>query len=157
MDAKIRKLRNKLICSGYAVIAFGVWSIVRIILLRLTGAPTLHDMLGQEQGPAVERFLYILLTAVLSMDLLFRIYVGRSAIREGQGERHGLFYLILTFLYTAVSLWSDLSYLSGAFHGGADSAMIAANIVDITTCIAMGEIIVSSLYLRILEKEQRAK
>ena len=149
MDAKIRKYRYKLMCSGYAVIAFGLWSIVRVFLMRLTDAPGLREMLGSgEESAEYEAVLFSILAVVLAADLLFRLLVGRSAIRESRGERRGITYLLLAAIYAAVSALSDLSYVVRAFRGGASGSIVAANVVDLTSCIAMAEIAILSFSLR---------
>ena len=149
MDAAIRKYRYKLIYSGYAVIAFGAWSIARVFLMKTFDASGLQDYLGVADNlPETVNPAFAFLLAGLALDLLFRLYVGRSAVREGRGTKKKLTYVVLTILYTAVNLLADLGYLLGLLRGNESTALLAAVIVDVTASVAMLEIIVSSLALR---------
>lgn len=157
MDAKTRKHRYKLKCSGYAVIAFGAWSIIRVFMMKYLNPLGLENMLGSSEYEAgYEPVIFIFFIVILAFDLLFRLYIGRNAIREGNGERRRLTYVVLAALYVGVSIWSDFSYIVGLFSGKSSSDVLAAIIVDLTTCVALVEITVSSLYLRKLGKGKTA-
>lgn len=152
MDAKLRKHRYKLMYSGYAVIAFGVWSIIRMFLMKYLDPLGLTDMIG---GPddGYEELAFILMIVGLLIDLLFRLYVGRSAIREGRGRCRRITYVVFAILYTVIYVWSDGIYLARTFREGFSANVLATAIVDLSTCVAMAEIIVSSLSIRRLGKE----
>ena len=155
MEAEIRKHQDTLRCSGYAVILFGAWSIIRMVMLRIIDPLKLDSMLtaaGMESDVDLETIAFVSLLVLLAFDLLFRLYVGRSAIKEGRGEEKGLFYVILAAGYAGVSVWSDLFYLAGCLFGDNSLKMVGMVIIDLSTCGAMIEIVISSLRLRKLRR-----
>ena len=155
MEAKIRKHQDILRCSGYAVILFGAWSIIRMVMLRIIDPLELDSLLAvadAESDMDLETIAFVSLLVLLALDLLFRLYVGRSAIKEGRGGEKRLFYVLLAGGYAAVSVWSDLFYLVDCLFGDSSIWMLGPVIVDISTCGALIEIVISSLCLRKLRR-----
>ena len=105
--AKLYKHQTTLICSGLAVIAFGLWSIVRVSLLfylqrsrilQLIMEGELELLTGQSTD-TITAILFGVAIGFLILDLLFRLYIGLSAIREGNGKRRRLAYVVLAIVY----------------------------------------------------------
>lgn len=156
MEARIRRHQDILTCSGYAVILFGAWSIVRMIMIKILD-PLELDSLVESAGEADDLFravVFAVIIIMLAVDLLFRLYIGRSAIKEGSGEKKKLTYVILAAAYAAASIWSDVSYLIRSLAGSTSLEMVGSVIVDLTSCIALLEIVISSLSLRKLGHSQ---
>lgn len=153
MDAKLRKHRYKLIYSGYAVIAFGVWTIIRMLLMKFFDPTGLEEIFG-ESDPVSDELVFILIIVLLVADLVFRMYIGISAVNEGRGDRKAVIYVLLTIIYTAFSLYSNALSLAGLFGGKFSTTSLAIAVVDLTTSVALIEIIVSSISIRRLMKLQ---
>ena len=159
MEAKIRKHQDILKCSGYAVIAFGVWSIIRMFLLKILDPLGIEEMVeiqSEESREFLVAVYFIMVVVLLCVDLLFRVYVGLSAVHEGQGKTVKPVYIVLTALYAAVSVWSDLSYFFHLNTGSFSLNMLASTIIDLTSCVAMSEIVCSSLSMRRIRKTEAA-
>ena len=155
MEAKIRKNQSKLICSGAAVIAFGLWSIVRVFLMRFMDPISLEQFWDAPDNIPQEDFyflIFVVLLVFLVIDLLLRLYIGLSAIREGKGKRKRIVYVVVAFLYGLLSAVSDPQYFIETAESEITLTGVAMTVVDLTSCIAMFEIVVSSVRLRRLQK-----
>ena len=155
MEAKERKYRSILKNSGYAVIAFGVWGIVRILMMMFFDPESYNEMFLSGLGDEIPRQALIVISLViilflLGLDLVFRIYVGSAAIKEGNGGKKSIAYIIAASLYFGVSLHSDvgslINYIGGTATYGAN--MMIMTLVDLSFCSAFFAIIYSALMLR---------
>lgn len=160
MEAKIRKNQSHLICSGAAVIAFGLWSIIRISLMRFMDPVSLEEFWKIPDELSREKYYFLVFTILLVLlviDLLLRLYIGLSAIREGKGKRKRIVYVIVAFLYGLVSVVSDPEYFIETAGSEITLTGVAMTVVDLTSCIALFEITVSSIRLRRLLKSTDGK
>ena len=151
-EAKIRKSQNILICSGQAVILFGIWSIIRMFLLIYLDPLQFEEMIRYSSDIPHNVFRAFILAGVgtaLLADLILRLFMGLSAIREGKSGIPGKrFYLIVVSLYLALSLFADGYSILSSFGERFDIGTLASAIIDISSCTALAEIIVSSEKLR---------
>lgn len=159
MSAKMRKHQTTLICSGVAVIAFGLWSILRTMMMLIFRKSYFRELLAGNGDIPVElstKILYITIFVMLILDLLFRLYAGMKAIREGSGKHRRITYIILSILYVAFFVSMDVFLFFDDYGRGVNIENIAGLIIDLTTQIAFIEIIVSSIALRLYEHRQRS-
>lgn len=152
MDAKIRQYQHNLIYSGAATILFGIWGIVKTCLVIFLNEST-YDMAEISQGLPIE-VMYVIFGVVyiiiFGLAMLFRLYIGISAIQEGHGRKKRAIYVIITCLYL---LWIALIngymvYLDRTLN---DCITI---FLDVTCNICMVVIVYSSWNLRKLLKEK---
>lgn len=157
-EAKIRKQQSILISSGTAVILFGVWSIVRIVLLRfidtthyisyfeLDNIPDILDISAAQYANIFMVFLVIL----LFIDLIIRTYIGFSAIKEGQGKyKKHITYIVVAGICAFMSICSDISSVISFIKGDVTFEWFLSVIIDISIHIATIEIVISAIKLRI--------
>ena len=53
----------------------------------------------------IMKTMYFFMTAVvLAVEIAIRLYIGRSAVAEGKGERKGPGYIVVAFLITLIGL-----------------------------------------------------
>ena len=134
-DIKIRKFRDTLVTGGFAIIAFGIWTVIKSIMEAFT---ILRPMLGnmsfedltQVQAEQLRELIdsnalfYTLLFFVLAfliVDLAVRVYVGLSARaiglqkkkRNGK-ERSGIVWLVFGVILTAFGIYSLIVSLTQA-------------------------------------------
>ena len=157
IDAKIRKQQSKLICSGLAVILFGVWSIVRTFLLRFIDTEHFIDFFD-EYDMILDRFplsfLFTIVVILMIIDLLFRIYIGASAINEGMGRAEKkIAYIIVAVIYMILSVSSDITSIGSYFSGESDMEVLLAAVIDMSIHLATLEIIISAIVNRRLKKK----
>lgn len=157
MSAEIRRHQTTLICSGVAVIAFGLWSIVRSFLWLFFDNALIQNMIDEEARSGIlaeisaDKILtafYIAIAVLVFLDLCLRIYVGLSAVSEGRGKHRRITYVILSCLFLAVSLYSDLSLLISYMPDALTLETVASFIVEFSSLIAFVEIIRASLRIR---------
>ena len=178
MDAKIRKQESMLSCSGLGVIIFGIWNIVRAMLMEYldpSGFLNISSMVDEinksvaeealaageianisEAVPiATEGFLFSFIIIFLVLDLIIRIYIGLSARSEGSGKlKKRPIYIVLGGLYLIMEVYRNTSAGYKVISGlvGVDDMFFT--IVDLTTCIAMVLMVISAIKLRQLLKQK---
>ncbi len=152
MDAKIRQYQHNLIYSGAATILFGVWGIVKACMILFLNESS-YDLVESVQGLPIE-VMYIIFGIVFfflfGIAMLFRLYIGISAIQEGRGRKKRRIYVIITFLYLLVIAVMNgyMVYLDRTLN---DCITI---FLDVTCNICMVVIVYSSWSLRKLLKEK---
>ena len=115
---KLRKNESLLVISGFGVIAFGLWSIIRaaiyyflnpLDLLDYLEASELAEIMAMGREDGVEFITENLATIVtvfifiaLAIDLIFRVYVGMSARRDGRRLKKSILYIIVVWIMAIV-------------------------------------------------------
>ena len=104
-------------------------------------------------------FLVILLV-VLSVEFLFKAFVGWAAISEGNGKKR-------TFLYIAIAIlliWGSVGTIAGIIAGdaateidytGVARAPWETSIIEITSMILMAELVYAGVKLRQLRRKEK--
>ncbi len=184
---KLRKYESVLVISGFGVIAFGMWSIIRAAIYYLLNPLDLTNYLAESElaeimaigreGDAefitdnlagiVTAFIFI----GLMIDLMFRVYVGLSARRDGRRLKKSVLYIIIVWImaivmFAGICLTIDdfIAPIINAFSDSADEAFeeTAKNgdqaasvslIVDITSFLVLLEVGVCSINVRRLRKQ----
>ena len=96
--------------------------------------------------------------AVLLFDLLIRLYIGTSAIREGFGKyKKRITYIIFAIIIFTVSVGADIVSLIPVFNGDIDLEFVFGILIDISLHIATFEIIVAAIRVRKLTKISGSK
>lgn len=158
MDAKIRKNQNMLITSGKALIIFGIWAIVRLILYELLDSASLNALVLR---PGIEIYreksteaLFNLTIFSLFIDLIFRLFLGSAAISEGKGQNRTPIYIVLDIIYVIFSILTDIYFLCSPSFFDFSLNSISSIFIDLTSIVALIIIIVSSISLRKLKKDK---
>ena len=157
---QLRRDENTLMVVGSGVIIFGVWSVLKVLLLETTRLPEmmeeirLQDLGLEETGIGDLSWVVAALTMVfiligLLLDLSIRVFVGLSARAEGKGKKQGRVYLVLSALLLVVSGLSFCSYIY-AFSRGSDQVMDsdAAILVELTSFVTLLQMILSAVRVR---------
>ena len=180
IDTKIRKFRDTLITGGFAIIAFGIWTVIKSIMEAFT---ILRPMLGnmsfedltQVQAEQLRELIdsnalfYTLLFFVLVfliIDLAVRVYVGLSARaiglqkkkRNGK-ERSGIVWLVFGVILTAFGIYSLIVSLTQAeelLHTYSIMYFVVSLFVDVTSIFVTAELVVTGFRLRGLTKKQKS-
>lgn len=170
MGAKKRKIQSTLYNSGLAFIVLGFWSAIKgSISLFLDYGTLLKDEIHKfllsmdtefvaEELRQLEDFVYMVLVGLIIgvavIVLLFHFFIGRAAMREGKGKKKSIVYLIVAFLYLAFNVFI---YIYGIVaSGSADLFDYSELIVDLTVYFACSLIIISSIQLRRIAKQENA-
>ena len=179
-DIKIRKFRDTLVTGGFAIIAFGIWTVIKSIMEAFT---ILRPMLGnmsfedltQVQAEQLRELIdsnalfYTLLIFVLFfliVDLAVRVYVGLSAraiglqkkLRSGK-ERNGIVWLVFGIMLTAFGLYSLIVSLTQAeelLHTYSIMYFVVSLFVEVTSIFVTAELVVTGFRLRGLTRKQNS-
>ena len=107
MDAAYRKQQTNLLFSGMAVIAFGLWSAVKLITFMTMNPEQVMEMLNYEEIPGINFKLVLILIIVIIVffSLLLHFYIGVSAIRDArEKKKRRLPYIIVSAFYIVLLL-----------------------------------------------------
>ena len=178
IDTKIRKFRDTLITGGFAIIAFGIWTVIKSIMEAFTilkpmiGNMTLENLTQAQEEQFKELIesnalfyaLMLLILAFLVVDMLLRIYVGLSARaiglqkkkRNGK-ERSGIVWLIFGIILAGISTYSLIISLTNAgdiLQMYTIMYFVISLFVDATSIFVTTELIVTGFRLRGLTRKQ---
>lgn len=159
IEAQIRKQQNILICSGIGMILFGIWSIIRLVLMRYINESQFISFFRTVEGipeSTYEQLVFIIVLVLLSIDLIVRFYIGRSAINESRGiyKKH-VTYIVIAALYAFSNILGDLSQIPAFVSKSITLYEFMDDIIDITINIATIEIVIAAIKVRKLEKKSR--
>ena len=153
LQVRLRKNQNTLVAIGWGVIAFGIWSVIKGVLGAALNTENMTE-LSRQGTPALAAF-WVMLGIALLIDLLLRMYVGRSAIREGKGEKKRWGYIVFALLMALTS--TALTAVSVYFvaRNGTESVvqLAATMIVELTSVITLLELVFSAVKVRRLSRE----
>lgn len=162
-EAELLRTGSTLRILGAGVIVFGLWSVVRPILITVA-VPTLQG--GYNLSPE-DRTVSALISMVVwtAVIILLRLHVGLSAWREGSGTPQGwgyviwavimLLFNILTFAGLAfVILRFNSSFEIGSLESILTLDTFASLLVDITSTLVQVELIWNAVKLKRLNKRK---
>ena len=162
-SVRIRKYSNRLTMAGRAVIIFGLWSSLRVVILALLGMDdTFSDSFNVardlaanvENKAAVYAIATVVVVFALVIPFLINLFIGRRAIMEGTGKKSTTVYLVVAALLLALTIFSLI-------YGGSEDEFyeiwIASIIVDITLCGAYIDVIYSAIRLKKCSRIAQAK
>lgn len=153
MGAYIRRHQNNLIYGGMAVILFTVWFIAKCIVIEFIHPVKLPP--GIDLDPEVERIIiYVIAVILMVMDLLVRVYIGRSAIAEGRGKlKKKPTYIVVCALFLLINSIAYYCYFKMAGRDILED--IPDIIIDMTAHLVLIQIIVSAVKLRLCSNQQK--
>ena len=176
-DIKIRRYRDTLVTGGLAIIAFGIWTLIRSVLevskmfgtvmngmtykgLSEADTETLKEMVSDKT------LLYGtigILVVILLVDLIVRIYVGLNARATGLQkrkkngkERNGIVWLIFGVFLVALEVYSLADSLISANITLANHSILFFVIqlfVEATSLFITAELVIKGILLRRLTKK----
>lgn len=149
---QLRRWQNLLILSGTGIIVFGIWSVVKTVLLLFTEKNTVADL---PNDMAFRIIYYGLVFFLLSLTLGFRLIIGLSARSEGYGKKKHVIYIGMAVILFLIDAASSIYYLA-SFLTGTDVDIfdfIVTMIIDITSIVTIGEMIAAAIMVKRLSKK----
>ena len=164
-EAKLRKYKNTLVCSGTGVILFSAWSLIRFVLFLLTDFSSMRDyiyMSFNEGDSLSELYVTVLLWMVLIIvfilmliDLIFRSYVGRRAIAIGKGKRDGgVMYIIYSAIIAAISASGIIYTFCGNYDITSISDTVSSLICEASSLFITIDLLYAAFMIRRLKDKQ---
>lgn len=149
LQIRLRKNQNTLVVIGWGVIAFGVWSALKVVLYSALSTDSTRTSLNGRTEVVV---FWILIGIVLALDLCLRLYVGLSAVKEGRGVKKRKAYIVLAFLMAFISF---MSFVLGplALRGGESvGSVLVSSVVEATSCTMLVEMALSAIKVKRLTR-----
>lgn len=157
METGLRKYTDNMRISAFGVILFGLWSILKCIMYLVfdTGVFDMVDI--YDDGSEILRVVVIVITFfILVVDLIFRLIVATSAIRDSKKGDKGLGYIILgSFMFIMYAVILIAGFFNADYYGQIELIIdgVVTVIVDITSLYAIGDLIYSSIMAKSLRKK----
>lgn len=171
---ELRKRKDNLLVSGFAVLIAGIWDVVKFAMAIIMNPKMLLDAVqysgidkaDEELG---EVMIVIVFGLIVLVDVLIRSYITRSARAEARGKRKGWLYLIVAavmVLALSSSLYNDL--YNGFIHVLVDGdvqtglpkswdSVAASGLMDLISIVALVDIIVSSFIVKRIDKKDNVR
>ena len=145
---ELRKYRDTLSITGMGVIAFGIWSILKTVITY-----AMSDDYMAELGikPEAVTVTLIIMSVIMVGDIILRIVVGISAVKEGKGIKEGWFYVIVAMaVFVPASVVSVVTtFIDEPFRYG----LLLSATVEATSLVTTVEMLVSAFRVKKLTKE----
>lgn len=149
MEQKRRKYQNILGISGLATIVFGIWSIVKSILLTaLNSFQGSGDTVEIDKSDLLPLFGIVLLYVLI--DLLLRFYVGVSARRESKGKKKSILYLIIAGILGIIT-FANIIYTFLQISSLETVDIFVSVIIEMISLFALVETIIYGIRLKLLK------
>lgn len=167
-DIKIRHYENTTIIVGVGTIVFSLWTVIKsftVLFFRrelvLQEALDQYDELAEIPEPLILGVMAVMIFFAMILDLIIRVYVGRSAISEGRGRKKSRVYLFFTLILIAGSISTLFNMFTPKTAientelvkalGGETS--LSSVIIELTSLTMMWEMFFSACRLRKLRKQ----
>ncbi len=168
-DSKLRKYEYTMVISGAGVIAFGVWSVIKAVIVVISNSlgifgefysekdmMQLNELGITEQGASL--LVAVIVFLLLIIDLLMRLYIGLRAVAEARRLRKTRSaYIVLAvimglFLLIGLIL-RPFQYAQGTYEDDILDSAFASGIADMTSLLAITELVISAVMVRRLRKK----
>lgn len=155
LRAQIRRYKRNLEISGKAMILFGLWSVIKFILIIFMSSEAMEDLLGDvlELTDGALMLLWAAMSFIMTLVIAFNYYLGMSAVRYARGEKKSRFFLVITTLDLVGTVCSlPLYFMAPEGSGNLDTG-IASFILDVTTSLILFDILYCIFRVKKLEKK----
>ena len=156
MEKQLRKKQNMLGISGIAVIVFGIWSIAKLVINALYMPERISKFFNASEGgvsdPVEDTIVFVAVLIIVAIDLGLRLLVGLSARAESKGKKKSIFYLIVAIILVLSSVFSIIVTFQSFFADSIFDTIIAI-FLDLTSILALCDVITSSFGIRSLKKK----
>ena len=171
-EIQLRRYRDALAISGGAVIAFGLWDVIKLFIGLFLGQDTVKELIAEgvknsdipEDEMGMARLLawvivMMVLLVISAVTLLYHIYIGLNALRVGRqtAKKKKNAYLVLTALsivFSAIILiLSITSLVSGSDTDTENNIGYATILLELTSLMNYSYLFYAALKIRKLERE----
>lgn len=165
----MRAYQNTLIIVGIGTVVFGIWTVVKyagimlmrrgVILAEFRKSPEFEAIAKQGvTDTLIFNIMFGMVLAGLILDLLFRLYIGASAVAEGRGTRrrkNGIYIFLATIMIIASIATMITSFRTGFNTSDPDATKLfgeesplAAAIIEATSTIMLMQMVYSAHKVR---------
>ena len=157
MKQKLRRLENNLVISGTGLMAFTVWSFIRVLLFVYTFRDELMELMRQQDdwdGDDIPFSLVLLVVVILlAIVALPSLYVAKAARDEGRRRKSRKAYIVLAMIMLIPQALGAIYSIADIFV--ADDAFDASvtAIIDITVHAVFAETVTTAIRVKKYRKE----
>ena len=165
----LRRQEHTLTIIGLGVILFGFWSMIRAAIEYMLDSSMLQSSFDEFMStldPAYREsitdfkagilFLFASLL-ILSVEMGFRLYIGRSAMAVGKGKNKSILYLVAASVLCIIYILSFISYALALFISSSEDVSLFDKLVyiviDLTSIITLADMIIAGIRVRRLRKK----
>lgn len=170
LQVKYRRMMYNMTISGIAVIGFGAWSLLRMVMyfvfhhVDFVGMVDRQladelDALGFHSHGIVNVVVLLIFMSFLVLDLILRCYIGRSAITDAAAKKKKtVVYIIFAFVMGAILISGCVTQVGATYFSEKLSERVVyelttSAVIDFTSGFAFLELAVSSVAARIYRKK----
>ena len=157
MKQKLRRLENNLVISGTGLLAFTVWSFIRVLLFVYTFRDELMELMRQQDDWDRDDIPFSLVLPVvvilLAIVALPSLYVAKAARDEGRRRKSRKAYIVLAMIMLVPQALGAIYSIADIFV--ADDAFDASvtAIIDITVLAVFAETVTTAIRVKKYRKE----
>lgn len=168
LEVSLRKHENTLTVSGLAVVAFGLWEIVKVAIM-VTLQPEYFDFIMEplKEDPAIKELVpYAATLSVILIAIFYGIYIGlrlfifrrANAVGRRKSDKTGfVVWAILCSISTLVSFMMNVSDMIAVMMGAVEVDIYDEGIItillDLTSLLVMLDLVISGISVRVLRKK----
>ena len=153
MKKELIKQRDVLITGGTGVCFFGLWSVIRIMMVFLMGSSEKRYYMDSYATGAGQFFEVVVLIIVVALVLTAHLYIGLSSRAAGYRPTKRRVPVVVTILFIVLcifSMWSDLFEFD--FNNKGYIAYIVTFGMDLTLIITLVGIVIAWFRIRWMQK-----
>ena len=154
---KLRRLENNLVISGTGLMAFTVWSMIRVLLFVYTYRDEVMLLLREEgdwEGEDMPLPLLLLYFALIFLVVaLPSLYVAKAARDEGRGRKSRRVYIVLAMIMLIPQAFTAIYSITDIFMAEDIFAAIVTATIDITVLSVLAETVTTAIRVKKYRKE----
>ncbi len=148
-SVKYRRNMNTLVVLGTGIMLFGFWGIIKLIAQVLMGYQIFDPALFDGYEPGLIVFTMFFTAAVLSIDVILRLYAGLRAVRDGLGKKTGIGHLIVAVMLIIGSALSIFIVTFGILTANGDlEENFVSLFMELSSLVITLEVFMASISVR---------
>lgn len=147
----MRRYRSMMDISSLGIVAFGVWSIIKLVLTAMGDPNHFINNVGPDQGAGRgdDILTVVFLAIITAIDMSMRLYIARSARKVSKGEIKKTRYIIFAIVLMLTSAFSIFLQCVGIHLDPSGWVSYFVSIlVELTSLGAVAELIYASVRFR---------
>ena len=154
MEKKIRRDENLMNVLGKAIIVFGLVSVLKLIIVLLSDDDIIEYF---KKGTITTIAIIMVIIAIIliaALEMIIRIYIGISAIKEAQGIKRSSAYLVLCAIFTVITLFLIVYSVIQLFQDeNYILNFLAGFLLDVTSAAISVMVFITSIKVRVRRKK----
>lgn len=147
MQSYLRRCQDMLSAGGKGVIFFGIWNVIKVIMYFVMARDTMSATFKRVDAEGLEWIVILIMAVMIGISLAFRVFVGRSAIKESRETKKKYAYIIIAFIMLAASAASIILNFQNLLALRILS-FIVEELVEVTSFVTILEVIIYGIKIK---------